>query len=458
MAFPGHNIYIVVSSESSSEKGDLMGLFSSKKKNVFVGTGTSSSDDPIAAAKAAVNGAIAVAGKPPTFGIVFAAGKYGKDDASMAAFVKAAHEAFMASNPECKWVGCTTTGELSNFGLARGSVVAMALSSEFIHFGIGVEEYNAKHPEKTGSAAAKNALHDLKLDKYLDPYLQFTAMKNKSPVDLIKMEPYIMMTLFPGTTRTYYSEDDKVLDGIVEMTGAVPLVGGSAGDDSLFKKTYTFMNGKVTKNGCIVVAIVSNLITSIGIKQGYFPTDKIVLVTKAKGKIISEINKRPAAVVYSELTGVPLEELRKNPLPYIVSKPFGQADTQGNYWAKTVLRVLDDNSLVFFAPIKEGTALCLMESKENLILEASKEAIHESVQKVTVKDIEALIVFSCGARTIYLGKNLPKEHALIKKTIGNKPFIGFYTYAEQGRIPNGPVGAFGQTFLCLAITNKLVTD
>ncbi|MEM4259816.1 MAG: FIST N-terminal domain-containing protein [Candidatus Woesearchaeota archaeon] len=364
----------------------------------------------------------------------------------------------MSNNPNCKWVGCTTTGELSNAGLSRGSAVAMVITSQYIHFGVGVCEYNPKNPFKTGSTAAQKALQDLKLDKYLDPYLQFTAFKNKEPTELIRMEPYIFMTLFPGTTAKYYYEDDLVLDGIVDVTGSIPLIGGSAGDDSKFIKTYTFVNGKVTNNGCIVVAIVSNLITNIGIKHGYYPTNKIVLVTKSKGKVVNELNNKPAAIVYSELTGIPLDELKKNPLPYIVTKPFGLADTQGNYWVKTVLKILDDNSLLFFAPIKESTALCIMESNEELILNASKEAIQESVEKVSLKDLELLIIFSCGARTVYLGQNLIKEYQLIKKTIGKKPFIGFYTYAEQGRIPNGPIGAFGQTFLCMAITNKLFTD
>lgn len=428
------------------------------KKNIFVGTGISSKDDPAEAGKEAVEMAIQKAGKPPEFGIVFCAGKYGKDEQSIKKFVESANSAFKTSNPECKWVGCTTTGELSNFGLSKGSVVVMVLNSQFVHFGVGYASYNQKNPKKTGILAAQTALKDLKIDKYLDPYMQFTAMKNKDPAELIKMEPYVLMTLFPGTTHNYYSEDDLVLDGIVEITGAVPLVGGSAGDDSKFVKTYTFLNGEVTNDGCVVVAIVSNLITSTGIKQGYFPTNKIVLVTKAKGKIVKELNNKPAAQVYSELTGVNIEELRKNPLPYIVAKPFGLADTQGNYWVKTALKVMDDDSLLFFAPIKESTALCLMESKEELILNASKEAIQESVQKASLKDLEALIIFSCGARTIYLGDKLIKEYELIKKTVGKTPFIGFYTYAEQGRIPNGPIGPFGQTFLCIGITNKLVTD
>ena len=175
-----------------------------EKKNVYAGTGISRDDDPYKAGKEAVEMAIEKAGKSPEFGVVFCSGgKYGSNDKKIQKLVDGAHDAFMAANKNCKWVGCTTAGEISNYGFSQGSCVAMSLSSNYIHVGVGISDNVEKKPEDAGRNTIKEALKDLKTDKQVDSYISYLAAKKKSVEELMKIKPYyvIMLTQGPLTKK-----------------------------------------------------------------------------------------------------------------------------------------------------------------------------------------------------------------------------------------------------------------
>jgi len=436
------------------------------EKNVFAGCGISQNDDPYSAGKEAVERAIERAGKPPDFGFVFcSARKYAKNRSDIEKLVKGAHEAFMKANPNVKWIGCTTCGEIFDFKIYEGSCVAMAVASEFIHVGIGIGKNLVEEPVKAGENAARQALSDLKIDKYLDPYLQFLRMRNLSLVELARVSPYMLLCILPGTTKTHAADDNRVIQGLINVVGpAVPIIGGASGDDYAFEKTYQFASGKVYESdeGMVVMAIISNLKTGYGLKHGYHPTGKIGVVTKSEGKVVKEIDNKPAAQRYAELLGVSLEEIKKNFRYYMVSYPFGIRSLFGikslkeDFWIKTVLQILDDGSLVFLSPIREHTVLNLMSYKPEDVVDAAAEAINEASRNGELKG-GFLLIFNCGGRKglQILGKL--DESKGLEKARGDYPCIGFYTYAEISTMPGESMGQHNQTIVCLRISDELLT-
>ena len=76
-----------------------------------------------------------------------------------------------------------------------------------------------------------------------------------------------------------------------------PIIGGSAGDNLEFKQTWQFGNGVHTDSG--VLGVISGGIkvgTAIG--NNYKPiSEKGASVTKSEGRIIYEMDNRPAAEV-----------------------------------------------------------------------------------------------------------------------------------------------------------------
>jgi len=332
----------------------------------------------------------------------------------------------------------------------------MALSSQFIHFGVGVGENIAKKPLEAGKKAAQNAIANVKRDTYLDPYLHFTAIKKKKTEDILKTKPYFFITMFPGVTGTFLPQDNLTLKGVTSVTGNHPIAGCDASDNWTFTQTFVMANGKVYTDAAIVVCLITNLKMNVGVKHGYQKTGNIVIVTKAKGNVVYELNNRPAAVVYSELTKFPIADLKKNMLPALTKYPFGVADIQGEYWLNCPYAVVENDALAFFEPQAEGSAICIMEANKDKIVDSAREAI--KIATYELNEIEALFVFSCSARLFYLQEGIKKEYELVKKVVKNKPFIGFSTYAEHATIPTGSVYKHGYTFVCLGITNKLISE
>jgi len=425
-----------------------------KEKNVYSGTGVSSNEDPYLAGKEAVENAIKIAGKKPTFGFVFCSGgKYGKDEKTMKSFVKGANDAFKGAT----WIGATTCGELHTDGFANQSAVCLAVSSEFMHVSVGTADKASRNPKKAGAKAAKSALKNLKLDKQIDPYVHYVAMKNKTPGEFVKINPYNVVTLFPGTTKTKPGREDEILQGIVETVGPhIPIAGGSAADDIQFKETYQFANGEVFKDGVIVAYIVSNLLKSHFISHGYETTHNLASVTKSKGNIVKTLNGKPAAQVYADMIGIKYEELKKNIVPYIAKYPLGFPDGFGNFWIKNPEAVLADGSLMFFSPVPENSVLCLLEGTKKGCLNSVKKSL-KGITK-NLPDPAFSLIFTCAGRMAFMQQDIIEEYQTIKKELKKIPFIGFYTYGEQSSLPHGGSGSFNQTVVGLTFSNVLISE
>jgi hypothetical protein len=430
-------------------------------KYVFAGTGISKADDPASAGKEAVEMAIAnmkkQGGKVPDFGVVYcSAAKYAKKKSTLDKLVKAADAAFKRYNKKIKWVGATTRAEFSNYGFSENSVVAMALESDYVHFGVGVGKNPEKDPTKAGEEAAKMAVEDVKIDRFLDPYMQFTAIKHKNVQDILKMKPYFLMTIFPGPTMTYLPQDNAILKGVQKVTGVQPTFGGDAAEDWSLTQTYTIANGEAFPSACITVVIISDLQMGHGVAHGYKRASDVMIATKAKGNIVYEINHQPAAEVYSKFTGVSIDELKKFFLPTMAKHPFGILDIEGNYWINCPYGVAEKNGVIFFEPVKEGTSLTFMSTNLDDTLKSAEHAVKTATKDL--KDLAVLFVFSCSTRILCVGDKIVKEAELMKKISHGKPFIGFSCYAEHAMIPTGTVQKHGFTFVCGAITDKLITS
>src|SRR3990170_2237920 len=150
-------------------------------KNVFAGVGISKNDDSYEAGKEASRMAMEdmkkQGGKEPIFGFVFCSGgKYGKNESTLKNLVDGAGSVF-GNTP---WVGCTTCGEISNWGATTNSCVVAAISSDYLQFSIGIGDNVHKNPVKAGEHAISQAIENLRRETVINPYLKYTAEKKKT--------------------------------------------------------------------------------------------------------------------------------------------------------------------------------------------------------------------------------------------------------------------------------------
>ncbi len=434
-----------------------------KNKHVFAGTGISKANNPYDAGKEAVEMAIKQSGKAPNFGLVFCSGsKYASNDRDARLLVKGAHEAFMNANPKCKWMGCTTAGEISNYGFSQGTCVAAAFFSDYINIGIGVGKKVEEKPENSAKSGIKEALNNLERNKEIDSYISYLASKKKSTEDLLRLRPYYVMMLSQGplTKKGAMGKEDVVVRTISSIVGNdVPIVGGSAADDNKLYQSYEFANGKLYKDAVVMMVFASDIHIGVSLEHGYVPTSKSFIVTKVKDRLILELDGKPAVKAYCKATGINEKEFRKNPLRFSSEFTLGMPDGTGNFFSLVPGAVVG-NAIHTGQTLKQNYMLALLKADRKKFLNAAKESVNNALNEVNSKIPAAVVMFDCSVRYMNLRDKVGKEIELVKNVIGkNTPLIGFYTYGEQGlRHFGGFSSHFNATASTFAFTNKLFTD
>ena len=441
-------------------------------KNVFVGTGIAKGEDSAEVGAKAVEMAIKKAGKKPDFGLVFCSSKF-----NVKKLVEGAHEVFKKANPEIKWMGCTTAGEISNYGFTEESCVAMVVHSDYIHVGIGVGEGTFKNPKKASKIATTKALENIKIDRYLDGYVQYLATRKRKAIELVKLRPYNFFVITPGSSFKGNVAGDDIIDGITDVAGKfVPLVGGCAGDDVKLQSTYQFFNGKVYTDAVVILAGIFNVETSHSFVHNLVPYEEGAIVTKSSDYIVKEVNNRPAAEELEKITGRKITRLPPKPLMSlgkIAAKlgalktedfmknscliPFGISDVTGTFWIRLTRSALPDGSVEFLNKIPELVVL----RKMKLNIEAM-ERVDADVIKYFKKELKKpvfIILMECAGRKLLLGKErFEKIFKENKKLFTEIPLIGFFTYGEYGVSPKSLNGHFMLTDVGFGVGDKLISE
>ncbi len=350
-------------------------------------------------------------------------------------------------------IGCSTAGEYTDIrgDCIKGTVAFMAISSPYLNVGVGVSRETEKDPFTAGKEGVIEAFRRLDKKKASTiANLYQTAFLRRDTYEVGSIRIFTILTLMSGIN----GYEEEVLRGIVDGIGAhLPIVGGSAGDDLQFKETYVIGNG-VYKNSSVITVIQSALKIGIGMGHPYYPTGKTCVVTKAKGRIVYELDGKPAVERVKEI----LETEDLNP-DIFAQKPFGtkSTDVSGQYIIKSMAYANEDGSITFYAEVPENITLTLMESDPDYAYESFKKTLETAIKDAgNPKKIGAIVIFNCVLR--YLLKlrfqNID-DTKIVKELLGEDiPIIGFNTYGEQGKSIGGGVGNYNQTATLLVIGDE----
>jgi hypothetical protein len=351
-------------------------------------------------------------------------------------------------------IGGTTAGEFSSAvgNPMTDSVAVMTIESPYLKVGIGVGENLTENPVECGKNAVHNAYTSLKNNPTASALIS-VAFMNKSSSDILKMKPFLNVIIPDGMA----GQEEGFLRGIVSEIGSgVPIVGGSTGDDLKFKKTYQFANGVYSNTG-IVATLSSALKVGVGYGHPYFPTKKGAVITKSEGRIVYELDHRPAVEVMKELLEV--DELTPE---IFAQKPMGvkSSDVFGEYTIKSAMCANEeDGSITFYAEVNEGNYLTVMDTNREHAVESFKNALKNAINNAgNPKKIGAIIVFNCILRHLLKERLDINDIDIIKEVVGDVPVIGFNTYGEQGATLGGSIGHYNQTSTILIIGNEAISQ
>ncbi|NAT10678.1 hypothetical protein C4E22_03900 [ANME-1 cluster archaeon AG-394-G06] len=169
-------------------------------------------------------------------------------------------------------------------------------------------------------------------------------------------------------------------------------------------------------------------------------------MTRAEGRIIYEIDNRPAAEVYNDWTGgtIVAEELEtggsvlSKTTFYPLAKVIKKEETEHTLSIHPLSINATDHSLEVFANVEEGDKVMLMHGDWELILNRALTTPTKALESEALSKDDVsfgIYTYCAGSMLAIPEEERPKMPALVKTAIGDAPFIGTFTFGEQGHIP-----------------------
>lgn len=325
--------------------------------------------------------------------------------------------------------GGTSSGAVFTLGGYHGgksdSLALLAVASPRMTFGVGGASLGeVSSAREAGRKAILEAIENARKKRKDKPKL-------------------ILMTAAPG-------KEEEILRGIEEVIGKrVPIFGGSAGDDDNSGKWEEFVNGRVYGNGVVLTAVYTDLKVGWAFESGYLRTERSGIATKVKGRIIYEIDRKPAARVYDNWIGGELSEILKTekeklsieaktvfyPLAKVVQGKSGEI-----YYISMhpVPYGPSQEFLEVHTNVEEGDEIFLTRGGWEILLNRARTTSLEATVKgrILPRDIAFGISFFCAGTMLAIPpEERPKIPLLVKDGLVGAPFIGTFTFGEQGFLP-----------------------
>jgi hypothetical protein len=370
--------------------------------SIKASVGLSEGEDSYAVGANAAQDAIDRLGdKEPSAVIVFSSVQYNQEKM---------HQGVRSVTKDAVLVGCSTAGEITTDGVAkRHSVAVMALKTEGISFYAGVGENIAASARAAGRKAAD-------------------AVKKQAPGE--KIDAFLML---PDVLT---GNGADIVRGVLDSLGAhFPVVGGAAGDDFEFKKTYQYLNDKVYSGAVVGLGLTGTFKLGIGVKHGWIPVGTPKKVTKSTGSVLHELDGRPAIKIYEDYFGAErAKELQTEALARLaITYPLGmQVEGSDELLIRDPITVDAHGSITCAAEIPEGAEIRLMIGSREEAVKVAREAAVNAVAQLDGATPRAVVIFNCIARNKLFGERSGEEIDVIQEAVGREtPLIGFYTYGEQ---------------------------
>lgn len=385
----------------------------------WFGTGHSTLSDPAAAGAEAATAALA--GREPAVVFVFCSVGY---------HVPELFDALRGQvGPDTVIVGCTGSGQLADGRVSRAGVAMTAWGGA----GFAVRT----HVARTVTGRLREA-----------------GAEAASCLSGFEAGHRALLILADGLTGSQH----EVVRGAFSVAGAaIPLVGGAAGDELTYVKTYQFHGGRdgveILSDAVIGIALGSDRPLGVGLAHGWKKDGDALVVTSSREGRVLELDGEPALDVFLRRMGVD-ESLLDDPAAFrelAFHHPLGLSRRTGED-----IRVIHDGdradrSLICLADVPQGALTWLMTSTHDTLLDSAQDAPGQALEALGGEPALGVLVFDCAGRWIKLGEGgVQQENVEMGKALDGVPYGGFYSTGEIARV-RGALGMHHFTLVTLAL-------
>lgn len=234
--------------------------------------------------------------------------------------------------------------------------------------------------------------------------------------------------------------EERLLEGLDDAFegAAPPTFGGSAADDDLSGKWSIFVGAKREREGFVLVGFASERRVHGAFVSGYVPGRQRGTVTRAAGRVVFEIDGRPAAEVYDDWLGGALAGARATGgvvLGATTLHPLGRAVDRVGSMSRYLLshphELRADGALTLFTDVTTGDELVLMIGSEASLLDRTEQVVARALPRGAPRPRGGVLVY-CGGCVMTIGERAREVGTTYYRAIGEAPFVGAATFGEVG--------------------------
>jgi hypothetical protein len=246
----------------------------------------------------------------------------------------------------------------------------------------------------------------------------------------------VWLTVAPG-------REEQVIAGIRAVVGTeTPIVGGSSADNDVSGNWAQFGPVADHRDGVVVSVLFPSKAVASAYQSGYAPTGESGIVTRVEGRRLLQIDDQPAAEVYHRWTGGAVPMAGGGPVSILADATLWPLGRVTRHVAGVPFHLLahpavahPDGSIDLFADVSVGDRLWQMQgSADSLVARAGRvaqQACDDSGGRVG----GALVVY-CGGCMLAVRDRMDAVRDGIDAALGDVPWLGVFTFGEQG-VPSG---------------------
>lgn len=232
--------------------------------------------------------------------------------------------------------------------------------------------------------------------------------------------------------------EEAVLAGIADVIGSrVPVIGGSSADDNVAGAWFQAGPAGVTRNGVGLAVGFPSAASGHAFHSGYAPTGIVGTVTAAEGRVLQRVDGMAAATWYdthtgtlSGRTGTVLSDTTLWPLGRVTQR-VGTVDL---HLLSHPEAVLEDGALRLFTEVSVGDQLCLMNGTIDALVDRGRRTAVAARGELPADIIGAVGVY-CAGCMLTIGDRIEDVAREMAQSLDGKPFLGGFTFGEQGAFP-----------------------
>lgn len=304
--------------------------------------------------------------------------------------------------PDAAVIGCSTAGEFTDTVTSVGGISAVAIPHGIV-----------------GGAIA--TLGDLSgdVEAGIGDAIGRIEAELRAPLRDLDPAEHVGFVLIDGM----HQAEEAVNEALGDAAPLLDIVGGSAGDDLAFERTWVAAGRQYSYQGVALMVCHVEVPFRVVKTCAVQPTGITLRITETdeSKRVVTRFDGRPAAQAYAEAVGVPAEALDSS---VFMRFPLGQL-IGGEPWVRSPSAVVDGVGVRFLAQMPVGMDVSLMATSD--LVGRTREALmdaHRSLRGYT----SGGVMFNCILRRLEMDSLGASQEFL--DAFGGLPVAGFHTYGE----------------------------